>query len=65
LNIHFISSGDFFANSFICFKNAFASSGLLNSNNSLSDNLDTLEIFIDSLNFLNTLRFTFHNAILA
>jgi hypothetical protein len=64
LKIHFTSSGDFFASSFICLKNAFASSGLLSSNNKLSDNFDTFHILIDSVNFLNTFKFIFPKAIL-
>jgi hypothetical protein len=63
--IHFKSSGDFLANSFNCFKNDLASSGLLNSKSKLSDSFETLAIFIDSLNFLKTFKFIFHRAILA
>jgi hypothetical protein len=64
-NIPFINSGDFFANSFICFKNALASLGLLNSKSKLSHSLETFEISIDSDIFLKGFRFNLHRAILA
>jgi hypothetical protein len=64
-NIPFINSGDFFANSFICFKNALASFGLLNSKSKLSHSFDTFEISIDSEIFFKGFKFILHRAFLA